>query len=253
MPGNELVQSLARGLDIVRLLAESDRPLRVRDIVAAAGLKRATVHNLLRTLASRDFVAKSGVMYQVGPALYTLVARDSSSLLLKHAKQAVGLLAERLPDAIVSYSEPVGCEVIVRFRQFPKQFLMERNSGATMLPYQTASGLTVLTFGGPEVRQRIAMCHPFQLEGISLWQTEARLEEFLEEARKKGLVIGPFGCASTFRLVGLPYLSLNGELIGVFGAAWNVTPDAEDGGIRQVVAALREAAQVMGTETVSGV
>ena len=56
MPGSALVQSVVRGLDLVRLLAESDGGMEFTHILAVTGLKRPTAHNLLKTLASRGFV-----------------------------------------------------------------------------------------------------------------------------------------------------------------------------------------------------
>ena len=245
MPGNALVQSLARGLDLLGLLAESEGGLRVSEVVAASGLKRPTAHNLLRTLVSRDFVVKDGVRYRLGPGVHMLVAAESSSAVLERAEDAVGLLAERVPDATVSYAEPVGSETLVRLRQFPKGYLMERNSGATLAPYQTASGLTVLAFGGPEVRQKISMRHPFPVEGMSVWQTEERLEKFLVEARGRGVILPPFCAESSFKLAAVPYLASNGKLVGVLGAARHVAPGAGESGTAEVVAALRDAAESM--------
>jgi len=245
MPGNELVQSLARGLDLLRLLAESDHGLRLSDMVAATGLRRPTLHNLLRTLASRDFVTRDGREYGVGPAMYMLVAEDASSAFLRKAEGAVRLLSRRLPDAIVSFCEPVGGEALVRFRQYPDRLLMERNSGAVLAPYQTASGLAFLAYADAEVRQALRLRQPFHVSGASIWQTEARLEEFLAQVRATGYVLPPFCQDSGFKVAAAPHLAGDGRLLGVLGAAWHVAPEAVEQGTAEVLAALREAAEVM--------
>ena len=130
MPGNELVQSLGRGLDLLRLLAESNGGMRLADVVAATQLKRPTVHNLLRTLASREFVAHEDGIYRIGPAVHMLAAEAASGVFLQHAEAAVRHLAALLPDAIVSFCEPVGGEVLVRFHLFPSRMLMQQSSSA---------------------------------------------------------------------------------------------------------------------------
>lgn len=243
MPGNELVQSLGRGLDLLRLLAESPAGLHPAEIGVATGLKRATLHNLLRTLASRDYVVREGSVYRLGPAVQMLAAQAASGEFLRRAEEAVRWLAGRLPDAIVSFCEPVGSEVLVRVHLFPGRMLMQRTGSVVFSPYQTASGLAFLAYADPEVRQSVQLRHPFEVEGIALWQTEARLEQFLAEVRTKGYVLPPFCNASKFRLAAWPNLSAGGRLLGVLGAAWHVAPDATTDSTTDVLAALRDAAE----------
>jgi len=219
MPGNELVQSLVRGLDLLRLLAESDRGLRLPDIVVASGLKRATVYNLLKTLASREFVTKDGPLYRIGPAMYMLIAEDASNLYLQRAEAAVHFLAQQLPEATVSFGEPVDGEVVVRFRQSPERILMERNSGAVLAPYQTASGLAFLAYTDSETRQRVQMRHPFAVSGLGIWGNEERLEDFLAQIRSKGYALPPFSARSRFKVAAVPHLAEDGKLSGILGAA----------------------------------
>ncbi|MBT3377202.1 MAG: helix-turn-helix domain-containing protein [Lentisphaerae bacterium] len=240
MPGNDLVQSLARGLDLVRLLAESERGLRLPEIVSATGLKRPTLHNLLKTLCSRGFVCKTGPVYQVGPAMHTLVAEDSSSAYMRQAEEAVRALSLRLPDAIVSFAQPMGGEVVVRFRKFPERLLVEHNSGAVMAPYQTASGLACLAFSGPETRHSIDMRHPFTLSGLGVWENEKQLEDFLGETRSRGWVLPPFSKDSRFRVAAVPSFSADGKLRGVLGAAWHSDPKQKDDKTEDILATLQE-------------
>ncbi len=253
MAGNELVQSLTRGLDLLRLLAESHGGMRLVDLVAATGLKRPTVHNLLRTLASRGFVTNDDGVYRVGPAVHLLAAEDASREFLRHAEAAVTQLGERLPDAIVSFCEPVGCEVLVRHHLFPKRMLMRRTSSSVFLPYQTASGLAFLAYADPETRHGVQMRHPFEVEAIQLWQTESRLEKFLKEVRTKGYVLPPFSAKSDFRVAAWPILAAGGKLLGVLGAAWHAVPGVKDGGTANVLAALRDAAKCVPSARVGGV
>ncbi|MCC7353348.1 MAG: IclR family transcriptional regulator [Anaerolineae bacterium] len=52
------IQSLARGLDILTTLAESDRPMGVTEIAQALNVDKSTAFRLLSTLANRGFVAQ---------------------------------------------------------------------------------------------------------------------------------------------------------------------------------------------------
>ncbi|MBN2450622.1 MAG: helix-turn-helix domain-containing protein [Lentisphaeria bacterium] len=242
MPGNALVQSLVRGLDLLRLLVAAEGGMSLPEIVSAAGLKRPTAHNLLRTLASRGFVVRERGVYRPGPAIAVLAAEAVSGAFLRHAEAAVRVLAGRLPGAIVSFCEPVGTEVLVRFHLFPAQTLVQRPAGSVFSPYQTASGLAFLAHADPEQRQGVQLRHPFEVEGIGIWQTPARLEAFLAEVRARGYVLPPFCSGSTFRLAAWPVLGRDGRLRGMFGAAWQVVSGSGGDGTAAVLSALRDAA-----------
>lgn len=244
MPGNELVQSLGRGLDLLRLLAESDGGMRMPEILKATGLKQPTAHNLLRTLASRGFVANDGGVYRVGPAVHTLAAEAASSAFLRQAEAAVRHLAKLLPEAIVSFCEPVGGEMLVRFHLFPERSLMQRGE-RVFPPYQSASGLALLSHADPETRQSVQLRHPFEVEGVRVWQNEAKLEKFLKEARAKGYVVPPSNANAKFRVAARPNLSESGKLLGALGAAWHVAPDAKEDITEKVLAALKEASALL--------
>ena len=74
MPHNELIQSLLRAMDVIELVAQSERGLSLGEVCNSLKLKQPTAHNLIRTLISRDFVEKttSPVRYRLGPAVTRL-------------------------------------------------------------------------------------------------------------------------------------------------------------------------------------
>jgi DNA-binding IclR family transcriptional regulator len=238
MPGNELVQSLARGLDLVRIIAEAEGGLTMPEIVHASGLHRSTTNNLIRTLMSREFVTKSGGMYRIGPAIQILAAANAANKIMTSAEAEIVILARRFPAAIISFCESVGGKIFSRFVKFPQKMLIERNSSNEMLPYQTATGLVVLAFADPQTRQSIQLHHPFQVEGITLWENEGQLENFLSTVRNKGYAVPPFCNSSNHKLAAMPAISDHGRIIGVFGVAWN----QNEYDTHQVVSSMREAA-----------
>ena len=80
------------------------------------------------------------------------------------------------------------------------------------------------------------------MEGLQVWQTEAKLEKFLKEARAKGYVLPSFCANAKFRVAAWPTLSADGTLLGALGAAWHVAADATEDATEKVLAALRETA-----------
>lgn len=241
MPGNELVQALGRGLDLLKLLAESNGVMKLADIAAATGLKRPTAHNLLRTLSSRGFVVSEDGVFTLGPALFQLAAAATGGELLKRAETAVKRLAALLPNGIVSFCEPVGDELLVRFHLFPDKMLMQRNS-RFFSPYDSASGLAFLAHADPETRQRVQLRHPFESEGRPAWRNEDELEAFLREVRAKGHVLPPANLYAKFRVSALPVISDAGRFLGALGVAWHVVPGCPEDMADKAVAAMRQVA-----------
>ncbi|MFA6293452.1 MAG: helix-turn-helix domain-containing protein, partial [Victivallales bacterium] len=58
MPGNEPVQSLMRGLDILLFVAQGRDGQRLSDLSDKMGLNPSTVHNLVKSLRLKGFVEK---------------------------------------------------------------------------------------------------------------------------------------------------------------------------------------------------
>lgn len=73
-------------------------------------------------------------------------------------------------------------------------------------------------------------------------------EECLAEIRAQGEVLPPFCSQSRLKLAGGPVFPEGGGFLGVFGAAWNATPNTVEDETRETPAALHEAAEPMASE-----
>ena len=58
MPHSELVQSLLKSLDLLKLISLKNSGVRLNELAAETGIKKTTLHNLLRTLCARGFLVK---------------------------------------------------------------------------------------------------------------------------------------------------------------------------------------------------
>ncbi len=118
MANSDLVQSLLRGMDLIELLAAHPEGAHLNDLSEAAGLKKPTVHNLLRTLCARGFAAKDDAgRYVVGPALVAAAERAMRSDRGKLAETELLGLAERFPGHVLTVATltptAVKCELRV--------------------------------------------------------------------------------------------------------------------------------------------
>jgi DNA-binding IclR family transcriptional regulator len=84
-------QTLLRGLDVLQVVVDADRPMSVSQVAEAAQLDRSVTYRLLRTLESRRLVTqRSGQGFQAGLGLLRLMPRLRQTL----AEEARPILAD---------------------------------------------------------------------------------------------------------------------------------------------------------------
>lgn len=107
------VNALARGLDILALLAQSDVPLTLGEVAAALEIKSTTAHNLLQTLCVKGAVIKERRnTYGLAEGLGRYGFRSSREAFLSKLKSVLLALQEALPYSIVTWADvgPLGVE-----------------------------------------------------------------------------------------------------------------------------------------------
>lgn len=112
--GAPQIQSVARALGILELLAEARGPLALSELCARAGLKPSTCHHLLGTLVARGYVRRDPGSrdYLLGSRLAELGSRPAeASALLPLAHAAVRELSEASGEA-VHFAAMQGYELI---------------------------------------------------------------------------------------------------------------------------------------------
>ena len=101
MPHSELVQSLLRGLDILRHISSRPDGMRLNELAAVTGLKKPTLHNLLRTLAARGFVFKDSMnRFNIGHAFYEIAGTGIEAQRLAKAQNIFLELAAEFPHQV---------------------------------------------------------------------------------------------------------------------------------------------------------
>ncbi len=245
MPGNDLVQSLTRGLDILALLAKAEGGMRIKDISAQLELNATTVHNLVRTLRAKDFVRQenSSTIYSIGPRLAELAEMRQQKPFIKRAEEAMKCLSETLPGATVIFAEPADSEVMVRRRMSAdRPGEMQSPEGLTFTVYCSASGLAMLAFGREDQILSLRQRHPLLEEGAPLWASPEKLEAYLEDARRKGYALHPHANDKNFTLAMPVYgrEALLAAALGISLTSANAIPDTDR---EEVMKALSDATQ----------
>ncbi len=227
MAGSDLVQSVIRGLDILRVVGAAGNGIRLNEVAATMNLNVTTTHNLVRTLAARGFVEKNGPQLYLGPAVPQLGDLFHNSSITRQAEGAMRRLANVLPDAVVTFGRPSGSEIVVTRRLSPDQpGRLQKPSDRTFNLYANASGLLCLAMLDEERLEPILVRYPFVEFGAHLWRDQARLDEFLDTVRLEEYAALPFDDRGRFR-VAAPVFGGGGELAACLGVCMHTDGKAK--------------------------
>lgn len=182
MPHSELVQSLLRGLDILKYISNRPDGMRLNELTAVTGLKKPTLHNLLRTLIARGFVFKDNMnRFNIGPALYEIAGSGALTRRQMKAQAIFPLLAEKLPGCTITLStlsvDTVRCLLRIS-PDAPGE--LQNPADRTFTPYVMASAI-VLQAVYPEESARLEERYPFDEYGVGMWGS---LENFSAAKQK---------------------------------------------------------------------
>lgn len=130
------VDSLQRGLEILRAFRSGEKSLRLVDIAARTRIPRATTHKLLRTLAAHRFLRYLPDLDRYEPDVACFVlghALRTSMPLLRAARPVMQQLAEKL-----------GMHVLLAMREGLEMLILERCGAGSALPDAEAGSLVPL-------------------------------------------------------------------------------------------------------------
>ena len=220
MAGNNLVQALDRGLEILEWVAASPNGTTATEVAEHLGVKTPTAFNLLRTLVARGFLSKSSKTsrYTLGESVMALVQTHRQQVWRDAAEVVLLSVFEMMQGQVnVVLAEPMSSDVYVTLRLDPtRPRQVESPLGQTMMPYSTATGLCHLAFWPETERQNCMARYPFEDFGAVHWQTVDRLNTFLASIQKLGYVAQPQ--ASRMRAA-FPLFHHTGEFVGSLGAS----------------------------------
>lgn len=189
MAGSDMVLSVIKALDILRLVAESPDGLRLGDVLRATGLKKTTAHNLMRTLCARGFIEKTGGnRFVLGPAPHELVALRSRNLRLQVAERQLRRLHAMLPKATLTFSELTPSAIHCRLRVSPdRPGEIQRPLDRQIMPYVTQTALCLqATSANASSFERH---YPFEEYGVVRWRTLQAFMEHKQRVRERGYAI----------------------------------------------------------------
>jgi IclR family pca regulon transcriptional regulator len=216
----DYVQSLERGLSVIRAFDADHPKLTLSEVATSTGLSRAAARRFLRTLVQLGYMRSEGSRFSLRPKVLELGYAYLSSLTLPEvAMPHLEQLVEQVHESS-SVSELDGDEVIYIARVPTKRIMTVTISVGTRFPaYATSMGRVMLAA-----------------------QPEERLETYLESASLRGL---------TGHTITNP-TALRCELRKIQAQGWALVDQELEEGLRSVAAPIRDAdGQVIAAVNVS--
>ncbi|MBO3444774.1 IclR family transcriptional regulator [Clostridium sp. CCUG 7971] len=220
MNDNNLVQSVDRALSITEFLAECPNGAGITDISKALGLSKATVHRLISTLKSRDFVtqSKNTEQYYLGYRLLYLSSCVSKNTdIFKVSRPIISSFADKV-DATVHLSvlDDTRTNIIYVDKIEPtnsnKTFVMSSKVGKKAPCYCTAAGKLLLSNYSDEEIREIMKDVNFE---IYTQKTIKNIDEFIEEiheVREKGYALDKHEYDSGIICISMPIYGSGGKM-----------------------------------------
>lgn len=170
MAQSDLVQSLLRGMDLLRLAASAPEGMRLSELAEKSGLQKTTAYNLLRTLCARDFLVKDQHnRFQLGPAVFEMAAASHTTSMMTLAGQAMRQLHEKFPLDVLTFSTLEGTEARCKLRFSPdRPGELQMPANRTFPPYISVTSLA-LQAAAPHKAENIERQYPFEDYGEGLW------------------------------------------------------------------------------------
>jgi DNA-binding IclR family transcriptional regulator len=221
MPGKAQVQSVLRALEILERVGQSEEGLTLTQLARQVKLNPTTAHNLARTLAGAGYLYKAGrgAKYQLGSRIEELSQMQRRRNLLAGARETLLELADRMPEATLTFSEAVGREVVARLRVSPERPDTCQEPGhQVMAPYTSATSLAFQAFWRDQQRRAYLRSYPFEEYATAHWDSPEQLDAFLAKARGRGAIVLSDRYSKGLR-VAVPVMSAGHELLAVLGLA----------------------------------
>lgn len=187
-PGTaEGLQSLARGLVVLRVLAGATEPLTLAEVARRAGLNRAVARRVLLTLADVGYVLSRGRDFSLRPRVLELGEAYRASLRLPSQALPEMRRLSRATGQSISLGVLDGVEVVYVQRVAGARIVDAVLNVGTRLPvHATAIGRVLLAALPPEEAADLLGPGPYEALTPRTVTDPARLREILDDVRARG-------------------------------------------------------------------
>ncbi|OMH34935.1 IclR family transcriptional regulator C-terminal domain-containing protein [Tersicoccus sp. Bi-70] len=231
-PGDQFVQSLARGLEVIRAFDAQHPELSLSDVARRTGLTRATARRFLLTLVELGYVRTDGRLFRLTPQVLRLgYAYLSSMGLTDIAQPHLEALSAELGES-TSASVLDGADIVYVARVATRRLMMVGISVGTRFPaYATSMGRVLLAAQTPADLEEILRERPPSALTARTLTDPAALRQEIDRVREAGWAVVDQELEAGLRSVAAPVHGANGEVVAAINVSMSAlhSPEAAAG------------------------
>ena len=223
--GPDFVESLARGLDVLRAFDQHHREMSLAEVASATGLARPTARRLLLTLEELGYVRSADGLFSLTPKCITLGTAYVASLgLWEVARPHLEALVRQTGESS-SMAQLDGSDIIYVARvSVPKIIALRVDIGTLFPAPQTSQGKVLLAALSSEELDRVLKVPSRSGLPRFIGKPRKALDEELTQVRARGWALADEELAPGVRSVAVPVR----DGTGTVRAAMNVTVHAAE-------------------------
>jgi IclR family pca regulon transcriptional regulator len=228
----EFVQSLERGLAVLRAFGAERPSLTLTEVAKETGLSRAAARRFLHTLVELGYVASSDRDFSLRPLVLELGYAYLSSLSMPevaqpHLKQLAADVGESSSLAVLDGEDIVYVARVATYRIMSASIVV----GTRFPAYATAMGRAILGSGPVDAQERyLASAHLERLTPHTI-TSAARLRDELNRVRTQGWALVDQELEEGLRALAAPVRDATGRVV----AAVNVSAPVRRGDVGEIV------------------
>lgn len=247
-PG-DFVQSLARGLAVIRSFDGEHPELSLSDVARRCGIPRAAARRFLRTLETLGYVASDGRVFALTPRILELGFSYLSALSLPEIAQPHLERLSREVDESVSAAVLDGTDIVYVARVPARRIMSVRITIGTRFPAYATSMGRVLLAGLPEAERDavVAASTLSQLTPRTLADADGLRTE-LDAVRERGWALVDGELEPGLRSVAVPLHGRDGRATAAVNVSTSATRDSVDHLVEAYLPLLRQTAAAIDSE-----
>ncbi len=223
----DFVQSLARGLSVIRAFDAEHPELTLSDVARRAGITRAAARRFLLTLESLGYVASDARVFRLTPRVLELGFSYLSSLSLPEIVQPHLEALSREVDESVSAAVLDGTDIVYIARVPTRRIMSVRITIGTRFPAFATSMGRVLLAGLPDAAADAALAasDPTRLTDRTLIEP-AQLREEITYVRAQGWSLVDGELEPGLRSIAAPLHARDGRVVAALNVSTSATRDS---------------------------
>jgi DNA-binding IclR family transcriptional regulator len=214
------IQSLARGLTVIGMLADSDRPIGVTELAAELGIHKSAAFRLLNTLVNHGFAVQDPTTRRYEPGLRIVeISRavldrfELRAAAKPYLKQLQKLTGESAHLAVRQNSQAV----YIDQEDSAATLSVNTEIGRTAPLYCTALGKALIAHLGPEELDDCLGDAPLKRYTPRTATTRQELDPHLTATRERGYALDDEEFSPGVRCLAVPVRDFRGKVVAAVG------------------------------------